>query len=874
MEGVIAAFRSLGPGRIMALFLGLAAVGAITTYMVGQVNKPGMALLYGGLNTQESGRIESFLSSQNIPHEVRTDGTVYVAADQVGQARLKVAGEGLVGGGAGYELFDNQSSFGTSNFVSNLNAKRALEGELARTISTLPAVQGARVHLVLPKQNLFSRETIDPSAAVALNLGARSLEPDQVRSIAQLVASSVPNLKISAITIIDQRGTLLFDGSTEQAGASQASTLRKTVEQGYINSLTTMLERVVGAGKVAVRVTADLNTEKVTEQAELYDPAQQVVRSEQTVESNSASNGGSGGVAGVQGNTPGGDASSSGGGASNETRTETTTNYEIGRTTRNLERMGGEVKKLSVAVLVEGKTEPAATEGGTPTYTALTDTEKNNLRTLVQTAIGFDAARGDRVEVVDMPFSPVAEAEAVPEPFLTKGQIINLAQYALIALVVALVGLLVVKPALSTLTGAMTAAAPVIVQQQANTPGDNMSGGDLLSPDNLVNISNVQGRVRESVVKKVTEIVDQYPEESLGVVRSWMAGNESDSTSGEGAQPMSAGSSVNSARRAAILILAMGEQRAAQLFSYMDDYEIRDISREMAQLGNVSGEEMEEAMQLFADSVGAGGGGLVGGWGTTERYLKTFLKEERVKELMEEMRGPAGRTMWEKLANVNEETLASYLVNEYPQTVAVIISRIKASHAAKVLAVLPEDLAVEVMERVLVMDVVPREVLAAVEDSLKTEFMRNLAHKNTRDTHELMAEIFNNFDRSNEQKFMGLLEQKHPDDAERIRNLMFTFDDIMKTDDKGIQTILRDVDKDALALALKGAKPEMREKFMKNMSERAAKILREDMEVMGPVKVKDVDEAQLKIVGIAKVQVESNTIVLISNEDGEEEFIT
>lgn len=327
-------------------------------------------------------------------------------------------------------------------------------------------------------------------------------------------------------------------------------------------------------------------------------------------------------------------------------------------------------------------------------------------------------------------------------------------------------------------------------------------------------------------------------------------------------------------RKAAILMLAMGEQRAAQIFGYMDDYEIRDISREMAQLGTVSGEEMENTLQEFADAVGGGGAAVVGGWGTTERYLKTFLKEDRVKELMEEMRGPAGRTMWEKLANVNEETLASYLVNEYPQTVAVIISRIKASHAAKVLSVLPQDLAIEVMERILVMDNVPREVLNAVEDSLKSEFMRNLAQKNTRDSHELMAEIFNNFDRGNEQRFMGVLENKHPDDAERIRALMFTFDDIMKTDDKGIQTILRDVDKDILGLALKGAKPDMREKFLKNMSERAAKILREDMETMGPVKVKDVDEAQLKIVAIAKTLADRGEIAISTGADGDDEFIS
>lgn len=328
-------------------------------------------------------------------------------------------------------------------------------------------------------------------------------------------------------------------------------------------------------------------------------------------------------------------------------------------------------------------------------------------------------------------------------------------------------------------------------------------------------------------------------------------------------------------RKAAILLLAMGEQRAANIFSYMDDYEIRDLSREMAALGHVGAEEMEQSIAEFVDALGGDGGGIVGGWGTTERYLRTFLKEDRVKDLMEEMRGPAGRTMWEKLANVNEETLANYLLNEYPQTVAVIISRIKSSHAAKVLSVLPEDLALEVIQRILVMDNVPREVLNAVEDSLKSEFMRNLAQKNTRDPHELMAEIFNNFDRANETRFLGMMEKTNADDAQKIRELMFTFDDIAKTDDKGIQTILRDMtDKDVLALALKGAKPELKEKFLKNMSERAAKILKEDMDNMGPVKVKDVDDAQSKIVNVAKNLADKGEIIILTEGGGEDEFIT
>lgn len=528
MDSLIAAFRSLGPGRILALFVGLAAVIAISSLVINRAQNPGLALLYGGLSTQEASRIADFLTSQNIQHEARADGSVYVPGDKVGELRLQVAGQGMVGGSsAGYELFDNQSSFGTTNFVSNLNAKRALEGELARTIGTLPAVSGARVHLVLPKQNLFSREQVTPSAAVALNLGNRTLQPDQVQSIASLVAAAVPNLSMTNVTIIDQRGAMLYNGQEQTGSASAAEGIRRKLEKSYEDSLTGMLERVLGAGKVAVRVTADVNLEKITEQSELYDPTQQVVRSEQTTESNSSSSeGGNGGLTGVQGNTPGGAGAAGGAGSgSTETKTETTTNYEISKTVRNLEKGGGEVKKLSVAVLVEGKNTPGATPEAKPTYTPLTDDEKSRLKTLVQTAIGFDEARGDKVEIVDMPFSATPEPEAIAEPFMTKQQMFQLAEYGLMALALAIVALLVVKPALSTIGSAI--GTPVTIQQPASSyAAAPVTGGEGGAADaNLIDIRSVQGRVKESSVKKVNEIIDQYPEESLSVVRGWMGGN-------------------------------------------------------------------------------------------------------------------------------------------------------------------------------------------------------------------------------------------------------------------------------------------------------------------------------------------------------------
>lgn len=324
-------------------------------------------------------------------------------------------------------------------------------------------------------------------------------------------------------------------------------------------------------------------------------------------------------------------------------------------------------------------------------------------------------------------------------------------------------------------------------------------------------------------------------------------------------------------RNAAIFMLAIGEEKAAQIFSMMEDHEIRDVSRQMALLGRVSSEDVERVMTEFAGNV-ASGGDVVGSWQATERILRSFMPEERVSDIMEEMRGPAGRTMWEKLANVSEDILANYLKNEYPQTVAVIISRIKPGHAARVLSALPEDFAYEVVERILLMDNVPREVVDSVEDTLRTEFMRNLASRNKRDTHEMMAEIFNNFDRANEARFMDMIEQRRADDAARIRALMFTFEDLMKTDDRGIQTLMREVDKDQLTVALKGAPQELMEKFLSNMSERAAKILQEDMQAMGPVRVKDVDTAQQAIVQVAKRLAEDGEII-IAEEGGDDEFV-
>ncbi len=323
--------------------------------------------------------------------------------------------------------------------------------------------------------------------------------------------------------------------------------------------------------------------------------------------------------------------------------------------------------------------------------------------------------------------------------------------------------------------------------------------------------------------------------------------------------------------KAAILMLALGEEIASKLFSLMGDDEIKELSQTMANLGSVSSNLVERLFVEFAEQISSTGS-LVGSFDSTERLLTKVLPKDKVDQIMEEIRGPAGRTMWDKLTNVNEQVLANYLKNEYPQTVAVIMSKIKGDHAGRVLQLLPESFAMEVIMRMLRMEAVQKEVIDDIERTLRTEFMSNLARTNRRDAHEMMAEIFNSFDRNTESRFIAALEERNRDSAERIRALMFTFEDLSKLDPSGIQTLLRNVDKQKLATALKGASDTLKDMFFTNMSERAAKIMREDMGAMGPVRLRDVDEAQMYMVQLTKDMAARGEIVIASGK-GEDELV-
>jgi flagellar motor switch protein FliG len=318
--------------------------------------------------------------------------------------------------------------------------------------------------------------------------------------------------------------------------------------------------------------------------------------------------------------------------------------------------------------------------------------------------------------------------------------------------------------------------------------------------------------------------------------------------------------------RASILMLALGEEHCAKLFALMHEDEIKAISATMAQLGVVASDTVERLCVDFVDNFGAAGG-IMGSFESTENLLMKALPKERVSLIMEEIRGPAGRTMWDKLGNVSEAILASYLKNEYPQTVAVVLSMIKPDHSARVLTILPDAFAMEVVMRMLRMESIQKDVLERVERILRQEFMSNLARASRQDSHQLIAEIFNNFDRKAETRFLGGLEERSRESAEKVKSQMFTFMDLTRLTSAGLQVLLRAIDKEKLPIALKGATEAIRNMFLSQLSERAAKMLREDIASLGPVKLKAVEEAQAAIANTAKELAASGEIEITTGTD-------
>jgi flagellar motor switch protein FliG len=329
--------------------------------------------------------------------------------------------------------------------------------------------------------------------------------------------------------------------------------------------------------------------------------------------------------------------------------------------------------------------------------------------------------------------------------------------------------------------------------------------------------------------------------------------------------------SITGAEKAAIIMLVLGEKHGARVWPLLDDDEVRAISLAMSQLGSIESQTVENLIAEFVSRMSSSGA-VTGDFDKTESLLSKLLPKDRAELIMSEIRGPAGRNMWQKLSNVQDVVLANYLKNEYPQTVAVILSKVKAEQAARVLAILPDDFGMDVVQRMLKMESVSKEVLERIEDTLRHEFISNLSMSSRRDSHEQMAEIFNSFDRQTEGRFLASLDERERESSQRIRSLMFTFDDLMKLDPASVQTLLRGIDKDTLSVALKGASEQARTFFLGNMSNRAAKNLEDEMASLGPVRLKDVDDAQMKMVVLTK-DLAAKGDIMISKNRAEDELV-
>ncbi|HEX2752269.1 MAG TPA: flagellar basal-body MS-ring/collar protein FliF [Alphaproteobacteria bacterium] len=559
MDSFLETLKNLGPARLIIMTLTLFGLIIFFIFITARGGAPSMTLLYGDLATSDATEIAAKLDNSRITYRLSEDGTqVSVSHKDVGRARMLLAQEGLPRSGSmGYEIFDQKESFGGgTSFRQNINQLRAMEGELSRTISTLTPIKSARVHLVLPQRELFSRESRQASASVFVNLRNTSINSEQIQAIQHLVAAAVPQLKSSHVAIIDQSGNLLARGEDGADGASTARTgeeMRTGYEQRVTRAIEDMVSRVVGYGKVRATVAAQLNFDIISRNSETYNPDGQVVRSTQTVTDENVDNAASSAApVSVQTNLPGLPGNNGVTGSSSN-RTEEVTNFEISKTTENVVRAGGQVERVSVAVVVDGRYEPDASavkpEGAGADWTAprvyvpRSQEELDKIATLVKSAVGYDEMRGDTVEVLNMQFAESDIFDAALENNLIMGferaELISLAETLALAMVAVLAILAVFRPLISHFASAAKSAAqdaahhgddmPTMLpggQMQAQLAGPagmlppGMDSGGL---DSMVDMNAVEGKVKASSVQKISELVTSHPNETVSVIRQWMS---------------------------------------------------------------------------------------------------------------------------------------------------------------------------------------------------------------------------------------------------------------------------------------------------------------------------------------------------------------
>jgi flagellar M-ring protein FliF len=543
MNAILDGLKALGPARLVALVaVGvamLAMLGLLATHSGGG-GSARMALLYADLDPREAAQIAEALDRAHIQHDEPGAGDrVLVPGNDVARARMLLAKDGLPSGGSiGYEIFDRSDAITASDFQQEINQTRAMEGEIARSIRMLSGVRAARVHLVLPHHTPFSRDQQPAQASVVLTMaGNARLDTQGVQAVLNLVAAAVPGLKPQGIAIIDSRGRLLARAGTPNADDESAQTgedLRRATETRISHGIEDMLERSLGPGHVRAEATVDMSFDHVHETTENYNPDQQVVRSTQSVTDKSNSTEGDKTVS-VQNNLPNADAGATGQTGSNQQRNEETTNYEIGKTVRTMVREQPQIAKISLAVMIDGAVTPGA-DGKLAWHERSAD-DLARIKRLVQSAIGFDAKRGDTLEVVSMQFVQTDEGTDAPRGLLgfglEKNDVMGLAQTGVLAAVVLLSLLFVVRPLAMRLSEGAMLSMGEDQALLAGAAGGNLSGAAvpalggpsrtaMLTDESMVDIANIEGQIRASSIRRLAELVEKHPDESLTIMRGWM----------------------------------------------------------------------------------------------------------------------------------------------------------------------------------------------------------------------------------------------------------------------------------------------------------------------------------------------------------------
>ncbi len=844
-------YENLSPGRRLTLLLLTLIIVATLVGLVYVSSQSNFATLYTGVDERFGGQVIQELKARKIEFQTGPGGVILVPENQVAELRMSLVHDGVIpGGGVGYELVDKSDMFGVPDEIIQLNKHRILEGELSRSISTISGVRQARVHLAIPKASLFVEDKKPVSASVVIDLaGGAKLSKSQVRSVVELVSGAVSGLEAERVNVVDNTGRVLNRYAEDLIGGQTSLEFQQSLEKSLRAKAAGVLERIVGPGNVEVVVTSKMDFSREERTEEIFNPEKQVARSEETLseERETGGNrvGGGAGANVAQGVVRVGD-------ASNSTRERVATNYEIDKVTKHVRGPSHQLTRMSVAVVINSNYRKGSNEEGEE-LPPLSDDDIDSFRKLVADAVGFNKERGDSITITAQPFQEATiDMLKVLENQENKRLWESAGQWGLMLLITAFIFFIAYR-LMTYLTDGHDAAE--LLQDGQLPPGEDrlaLPGAELLDE-----LDEDEG----PLIEKIREYVKRNAEKAAAVIRFWLSPNDEDQMS------------EVDATKAATVLLTLGEETSSNLFAKLGKEEIYALNRGMQKLSTIQENRQSEVLLEFYELCKTSNPFLLGG---SNDFIKALVERSMGEEDSRQLLSDLGSDKYNELQQINSvdsRTLANSIRKEHPQTIALILAHIDTNKGAKVLAQLPVESQVEVCVRMASLDTVSPQTLRDVEEALMSE-MKGLIVSGGEETSgvALVAELLNNIEKVHEDRIFDRLTEIDPELAEEIRNKMFTFDDLIHIDDRGTQTLLKEIDKQVLVLALKTASEEVKQKFFSNISQRAAEMIREDIEVQGAVRLSDVEAAQATIVQTA-LQLEADGKIVIATPGSDDQFV-